>query len=117
MFSSLMFAPVCRFITERAGSGSKARVLRSARNGAGSGRPVGLTRTFPDCSGPREPQLPERLSSPQDEDDHGSGPLHDIGVPASTLGEAHEIIGRMTRLGFPRDRMNVTPHEDDTFHV
>jgi hypothetical protein len=40
-----------------------------------------------------------------------------IRVPASTLGEAHEIIGHMTGLGFPRDRMNVTPHEDDTFHV
>jgi hypothetical protein len=40
-----------------------------------------------------------------------------IRVPAASLEEAHEIIGGMTGLGFPRDRMNVTPHEDDTFHV
>lgn len=40
-----------------------------------------------------------------------------IRVPRSNLEEAHELIGRMTAIGVPRDHMNVTPHMDDTYHV
>src|SRR3954463_13798274 len=118
MFSSLMFAPVCRFITEQAGSGSKARLLRSARK----------RRWFGQASGSH--QNVSRLVPARGNRNCRNGfPHHTMGmamarvrytiirVPASTLGEAHEIIGRMTGLGFPRERMNVAPHEDDTFHV
>ena len=40
-----------------------------------------------------------------------------IRLPASSLEEAHEIIGRLTGIGVPRQSMNVTPHEDDSYHV
>jgi hypothetical protein len=40
-----------------------------------------------------------------------------IRIPAPSLEEAHEIIGRLTAIGFPRQSMNVTPHEDDSYHV
>jgi hypothetical protein len=40
-----------------------------------------------------------------------------IRVPASSLERAYEIIGRLTAIGLPRQSMNVTPHEDDSYHV
>lgn len=40
-----------------------------------------------------------------------------VTVPAPSLEEAHETIGRMMGLGFARNRMNVTRRADGTVHV
>jgi hypothetical protein len=40
-----------------------------------------------------------------------------IRLPAATLEAAQAIVTRMTSIGVPRDHINITPHEDDSFHV
>jgi hypothetical protein len=40
-----------------------------------------------------------------------------IRLPASSLEDAHEMIGRLTSIGLPRQSMNVAPREDGNYHV
>ena len=40
-----------------------------------------------------------------------------VRVPAASLEDAYEVVGRLTAIGLPRHSMNVTPHEDDSYHV
>jgi hypothetical protein len=40
-----------------------------------------------------------------------------VRVPASTLEAAYEIVSRVGSIGIPRDHINITPHEDGSFHV
>jgi hypothetical protein len=40
-----------------------------------------------------------------------------VRVPASSLEAAYEMVSRVGSVGIPRDHINITPHEDGSFHV